>query len=67
MFFSIHYCCCYCLYMIACLGAIELAVFSELFSMEVDVVDIQTNRIDKFGEPGFSTAHSVFFFSCLFM
>ena len=31
-------------------GAIELMIFSEHFSTELDVVDIQTQRIDRFGE-----------------
>lgn len=31
------------------IGGIELSVFSELFQIELDVVDIQTQRIDKFG------------------
>jgi ubiquitin thioesterase OTU1 len=31
-------------------GGIELAVFSELFQLELDVVDIQSLRIDKFGQ-----------------
>lgn len=30
-------------------GAIELAVFSEHFRTELDVVDVQTQRIDRFG------------------
>lgn len=33
------------------IGGIELSVFSELFQIELDVVDIQTQRIDKFGIP----------------
>ena len=31
-------------------GAIELTVLSEHFKVELDVVDIQTQRIDRFGE-----------------
>ena len=31
-------------------GAIELSVFSEHFETEIDVVDVQTQRIDKFGK-----------------
>ncbi|KAJ1503009.1 hypothetical protein HMI54_008487 [Coelomomyces lativittatus] len=31
-------------------GAIELAIFSEYYQVEIDSVDIQTLRIDKFGE-----------------
>ncbi len=31
-------------------GAIELAVFSEYYRTELDVVDIQTQRIDRFGK-----------------
>lgn len=30
-------------------GAIELKVFSEYYKIELDVVDIQTQRIDRFG------------------
>jgi len=30
-------------------GAIELSVFSEHYKVELDVVDIQTQRIDRFG------------------
>ena len=41
-----HYCC----VSSQCTGAIELSVFSEHFSTELDVVDIQTQRIDRFGE-----------------
>ena len=31
-------------------GAIELSVFSEYYETELDVVDIQTQRIDQFGK-----------------
>jgi len=31
-------------------GAIEVAILSEHYKLEIDVVDIQTVRIDKFGE-----------------
>ena len=31
-------------------GAIELTVFSEHYKVELDVVDIQTQRIDRFGK-----------------
>ncbi|KAI8073596.1 hypothetical protein BDF21DRAFT_423864 [Thamnidium elegans] len=31
-------------------GAIELAIFSSHFSIEIDSIDVQTGRIDKFGE-----------------
>ena len=30
-------------------GAIELAVYSDHFKTELDVVDIQSQRIDRFG------------------
>lgn len=30
-------------------GAIELKVFSEHYKVELDVVDIKTQRIDRFG------------------
>lgn len=30
-------------------GAIELSIFSDFFQVELDVVDIQTQRIDRFG------------------
>lgn len=32
------------------LGAIELLVFSEFYQIELDVVDIQTLRLDRFGK-----------------
>ena len=35
------------MYLIA--GAIELSVFSEHYKVELDVVDVQTQRIDRFG------------------
>ena len=31
-------------------GAIELKIFSEHYKVELDVVDIQTQRIDRFGK-----------------
>ena len=31
-------------------GGIELIVFSEHYKVELDVVDIQTQRVDRFGE-----------------
>ena len=31
-------------------GAIELPVFSEYYHIELDVVDVQSQRIDRFGE-----------------
>ncbi|KAI9346377.1 hypothetical protein BD770DRAFT_396523 [Pilaira anomala] len=31
-------------------GAIELAIFSSHFAVEIDSIDVQTGRIDKFGE-----------------
>ncbi|KAI8970201.1 hypothetical protein BDF20DRAFT_111541 [Mycotypha africana] len=31
-------------------GAIELAIFSNYFQVEIDSIDVQTGRIDKFGE-----------------
>lgn len=34
------------------LGAIELSILSESYETELHVVDIQTNRIDKFGRCG---------------
>ena len=33
-----------------CVGAIELSILSESYETELHVVDIQTNRIDKFGK-----------------
>lgn len=30
-------------------GAIELSVFSEHYKVELDVVDVQSQRIDRFG------------------
>lgn len=30
-------------------GAIELSVFSEYYKVELDVVDVQSQRIDRFG------------------
>ncbi|CAO0793769.1 unnamed protein product [Mucor circinelloides] len=34
-------------------GAIELAIFSAYFGVEIDSIDVQTGRIDKFGEGSF--------------
>ncbi|XP_013400633.1 ubiquitin thioesterase OTU1 [Lingula anatina] len=34
-------------------GAIELSIFSKLLQLEIDVVDTQTGRIDRFGEDKF--------------
>ncbi|CEG73438.1 hypothetical protein RMATCC62417_08822 [Rhizopus microsporus] len=31
-------------------GAIELSIFSSFFNVEIDSIDVQTGRIDKFGE-----------------
>ena len=31
-------------------GAIELSIFSEYYKTELDVVDIQTQRVDRFGK-----------------
>ena len=41
----IGYCLC-----VACAGAIELAILSEHFRLEFAVVDVQTLRVDRFGE-----------------
>ena len=43
------------LYMTLCLslvtsGGIELTVFSTHFKVEMDVVDIQSQRVDRFGK-----------------
>ena len=35
-------------------GGIELTVFSAYFKVELDVVDIQSQRVDRFGEGLFS-------------
>ena len=35
---------------VACAGAIELAILSEHFRLEFAVVDVQTLRVDRFGE-----------------
>ena len=32
------------------IGAIEVSIFSDHYQTELDVVDIQTQRIDRFGE-----------------
>ncbi|KAI9030933.1 hypothetical protein CLU79DRAFT_732094 [Phycomyces nitens] len=31
-------------------GAIELSIFSKYFSVEIDSIDVQTGRVDRFGE-----------------
>lgn len=31
-------------------GAIELSIFSEYYQIELDVVDVQSQRIDRFGQ-----------------
>ncbi|KAF9119370.1 ubiquitin-specific protease otu1, partial [Mortierella sp. 14UC] len=31
-------------------GAIELAIFSEYYKIEIDSIDVSTNRVDRFGE-----------------
>ncbi|KAL0088463.1 hypothetical protein F4703DRAFT_1846275 [Phycomyces blakesleeanus] len=31
-------------------GAIELSIFSKYFSIEIDSIDVQTGRVDRFGE-----------------
>ncbi len=33
-----------------CIGAIELSVFSKYYKTELDVVDVQTQRVDRFGK-----------------
>ncbi|KFH73115.1 hypothetical protein MVEG_00338 [Podila verticillata NRRL 6337] len=35
-------------------GAIELAIFSEHYKIEIDSVDVSTNRVDRFGEGKYS-------------
>ena len=35
--------------MCVCAGAIELSVLSEHYQLELDVVDVQSQRIDRFG------------------
>ncbi|CAO3703270.1 unnamed protein product [Rhizopus stolonifer] len=35
-------------------GAIELSIFSTHFGVEIDSIDVQTGRVDKFGEGSFS-------------
>ena len=35
---------------VLCIGAIELSIFSEYYGTELDVVDIQTQRVDRFGK-----------------
>ncbi|KAF9953915.1 hypothetical protein BGZ72_005073 [Mortierella alpina] len=35
-------------------GAIELAIFSEHFKIEIDSIDVSTNRVDRFGEGQYS-------------
>ncbi|KAF9140387.1 ubiquitin-specific protease otu1 [Linnemannia schmuckeri] len=31
-------------------GAIELAIFSDYYKIEIDSIDVSTNRVDRFGE-----------------
>ena len=40
------------------LGGIELTVFSNHFKVELDVVDIQSQRVDRFGKE--YTAHTLY-------
>ncbi|KAG0249521.1 ubiquitin-specific protease otu1 [Mortierella polycephala] len=35
-------------------GAIELAIFSEHYKIEIDSIDVLTNRVDRFGEGQYS-------------
>ncbi|KAK3813257.1 MAG: hypothetical protein J3Q66DRAFT_347765 [Benniella sp.] len=35
-------------------GAIELAIFSEHYKVEIDSIDVSTNRVDRFGEGQYS-------------
>ncbi|KAI8379125.1 ubiquitin thioesterase OTU1-like protein [Radiomyces spectabilis] len=35
-------------------GAIELSIFSQHFGIEIDSIDVQTGRIDKFGEGAYA-------------
>ncbi|KAK3839445.1 MAG: hypothetical protein JOS17DRAFT_729163 [Linnemannia elongata] len=35
-------------------GAIELAIFSDHYKIEIDSIDVSTNRIDRFGEGQYS-------------
>ncbi|GJJ69312.1 ubiquitin thioesterase OTU1 [Entomortierella parvispora] len=35
-------------------GAIELAIFSEHYNIEIDSIDVSTNRVDRFGEGKFT-------------
>ncbi|KAI7822857.1 hypothetical protein BC939DRAFT_452823 [Gamsiella multidivaricata] len=35
-------------------GAIELAIFSEHYNIEIDSIDVATNRVDRFGEGKYS-------------
>ncbi|KAG0342086.1 ubiquitin-specific protease otu1 [Podila horticola] len=35
-------------------GAIELAIFSEHYNIEIDSIDVSTNRVDRFGEGQYS-------------
>jgi len=53
---------------VACAGAIELAILSEHFRLEFAVVDVQTLRVDRFGEQfPRSHAHMVVCDACLQM
>ena len=59
LFISVH---------VACAGAIELAILSEHFRLEFAVVDVQTLRVDRFGEQFPSSyAHMVVCDACLQM
>ena len=45
---------------VACFtGAIELSVFSEHYKVELDVVDVQSQRIDRFGTQTISSVLTV--------
>ncbi|ORZ20112.1 hypothetical protein BCR41DRAFT_351274 [Lobosporangium transversale] len=35
-------------------GAIELSIFSEYYKIEIDSIDVSTNRVDRFGEGHYS-------------
>ncbi|KAG0212232.1 hypothetical protein BGX33_003749 [Mortierella sp. NVP41] len=35
-------------------GAIELAIFSDYYKIEIDSIDVSTNRVDRFGEGQYS-------------
>ena len=45
-------------------GGIELTVFSEHFRVELDVVDIQTQRVDRFGENTYIPNTPIIFTKC---